>query len=244
MRQQSKCGVHERSPGWAWWVLWILAHKCGRATLHQRWWGGPLPAKDDMHPARAGRAEGRRVARQGRPERMNVVDSLGRGGTSSAQTGHDSFVARSSSSVVTEREGVPMSIVGGLDIHRKQLTFDYLDTDTGELRRGQLAPAPDGGTWSRNCAAPARSRSRPTPHLGLWMAGVAPAVVTGLRPRPDPHPLRPGRGDHQLSQPLGTPRTAARSAAGDAAARASHRPHPGSLRWNLNISRRRYAPAG
>lgn len=34
-----------------------------------------------------------------------------------------------------------MSIVGGLDIHRKQLTFDYLDTDTGELRRGQLAPA-------------------------------------------------------------------------------------------------------
>jgi len=34
-----------------------------------------------------------------------------------------------------------MSIVGGLDIHRKQLTFDYVDTDTGELRRGQLAPA-------------------------------------------------------------------------------------------------------
>jgi transposase len=34
-----------------------------------------------------------------------------------------------------------MPIVGGLDIHRKQLTFDYLDTDTGELHRGQLAPA-------------------------------------------------------------------------------------------------------
>ncbi|WP_030436220.1 IS110 family transposase [Actinoplanes subtropicus] len=34
-----------------------------------------------------------------------------------------------------------MSIVGGLDIHRKQLTFDYLDTDTGELRRGQVSPA-------------------------------------------------------------------------------------------------------
>ncbi len=34
-----------------------------------------------------------------------------------------------------------MSIVGGLDIHRKQLTFDYLDTVTGEVRRGQITPA-------------------------------------------------------------------------------------------------------
>jgi transposase len=34
-----------------------------------------------------------------------------------------------------------MTIVGGLDIHRKQLTFDYLDTATGQVRRGQVAPA-------------------------------------------------------------------------------------------------------
>jgi transposase len=34
-----------------------------------------------------------------------------------------------------------MTIVGGFDIHRKQLTFDYLDTGTGEVRRGQVAPA-------------------------------------------------------------------------------------------------------
>jgi hypothetical protein len=34
-----------------------------------------------------------------------------------------------------------MPIVGGLDIHRKQLTFDYLDTETGEVKRGQVAPA-------------------------------------------------------------------------------------------------------
>jgi len=32
-------------------------------------------------------------------------------------------------------------IVGGLDIHRKQLRFDYLDTGTGEVKRGQVAPA-------------------------------------------------------------------------------------------------------
>jgi transposase len=34
-----------------------------------------------------------------------------------------------------------MSIVGGLDIHRKQITFDYLDTVTGQVRRGQVSPA-------------------------------------------------------------------------------------------------------
>jgi transposase len=34
-----------------------------------------------------------------------------------------------------------MSIVGGLDIHRKQITFDYVDTGTGEVRRGQVCPA-------------------------------------------------------------------------------------------------------
>ena len=34
-----------------------------------------------------------------------------------------------------------MPIVGGLDIHRKQLTFDYLDTATGEVQRGQIGPA-------------------------------------------------------------------------------------------------------
>jgi len=34
-----------------------------------------------------------------------------------------------------------MTIIGGLDIHRKQLAFDYLDTVTGEVKRGQVAPA-------------------------------------------------------------------------------------------------------
>jgi transposase len=33
------------------------------------------------------------------------------------------------------------SIVGGLDIHRKQITFDYVDLDTGVVQCGQVAPA-------------------------------------------------------------------------------------------------------
>jgi hypothetical protein len=34
-----------------------------------------------------------------------------------------------------------MSIVGGLDLHRQQITFDYLDTESGQVSRGRVAPA-------------------------------------------------------------------------------------------------------
>src|SRR3974390_2525968 len=35
-----------------------------------------------------------------------------------------------------------MTIVAGFDVHRAQITFDALDADTGELRRGRIAPTP------------------------------------------------------------------------------------------------------
>ncbi len=34
-----------------------------------------------------------------------------------------------------------MRIVGGLDVHRRQITFDYLDERSGQVRRGRIAPA-------------------------------------------------------------------------------------------------------
>ncbi len=34
-----------------------------------------------------------------------------------------------------------MSIVGAFDVHRRQLTFDYLNTVTGEVARGRVVPA-------------------------------------------------------------------------------------------------------
>jgi len=34
-----------------------------------------------------------------------------------------------------------MSIVGAFDVHRRQLTFDFLDTVTGEVKRGRVVPA-------------------------------------------------------------------------------------------------------
>src|SRR5262249_27376880 len=64
--------------------------------------------------------------------------------TSPAQTRHDWLVNQfrvRAPGRPREREEVPMPIVGGLDIHRKQITFDYLDTVTGQVRRGQIAPA-------------------------------------------------------------------------------------------------------
>jgi transposase len=55
-----------------------------------------------------------------------------------------------------------MAIVGGVDIHRRQLTFDYVDTATGEVVRGQLLPAD-------------------RPHLAAWLtrfAGVPDVAFT------------------------------------------------------------------
>src|SRR6266545_1180505 len=51
-----------------------------------------------------------------------------------------------------------MSVVGGLDIHRKQITFDYLDVDSGQLWRGQIAPADQAhlAAWLRERFDPAR----------------------------------------------------------------------------------------
>jgi transposase len=34
-----------------------------------------------------------------------------------------------------------MRIVGGLDVHRRQITLDYLDERSGQTRRGRIAPA-------------------------------------------------------------------------------------------------------
>jgi hypothetical protein len=34
-----------------------------------------------------------------------------------------------------------MAIVGGFDMHRSQITFDCLDTETGEVSTGQIRPA-------------------------------------------------------------------------------------------------------
>jgi transposase len=34
-----------------------------------------------------------------------------------------------------------MAIVGGLDIHRRQITYDWIDVDTGQTGHGRIQPA-------------------------------------------------------------------------------------------------------
>jgi transposase len=34
-----------------------------------------------------------------------------------------------------------MGIMGGLDVHRAQITYDYVDTASGQVRRGRVRPA-------------------------------------------------------------------------------------------------------
>ena len=101
-----------------------------------------------------------------------------------------------------------MPIVGGLDIHRKQITFDYLDTATGQVYRGQVCPAD-------------------REHLRAWLArfagrdDVAFAVegCTGWRYRRARHPppaahLRiPGHRDRGGETRPGRPRQTGRTCA-------------------------------
>src|SRR5262245_52308241 len=53
---------------------------------------------------------------------------------SSAQTRDDTRVSE-------EREEAETMIACGFDVHRAQITFDLVDHETGELRRGRIAPA-------------------------------------------------------------------------------------------------------
>src|SRR3954468_11277069 len=39
-------------------------------------------------------------------------------------------------------EEAPMAIVAGFDVHRAQITFDALDTATGEVTRGRIDATP------------------------------------------------------------------------------------------------------
>src|SRR5687767_14336453 len=39
-------------------------------------------------------------------------------------------------------EEAPMAIVAGFDVHRAQITFDALDTETGEVSRGRIDATP------------------------------------------------------------------------------------------------------
>jgi len=57
--------------------------------------------------------------------------------TPSAQTLDDLGVKE----IFEELEEVRMTIVGGLDVHRQQITFDYVDNDGPCAHYGRMPPA-------------------------------------------------------------------------------------------------------
>jgi hypothetical protein len=57
--------------------------------------------------------------------------------TPSAQTLDDLGVKE----IFEELEEVRMTIVGGLDVHRQQITFDYVDNDGPCAHCGRMPPA-------------------------------------------------------------------------------------------------------
>src|SRR3990172_1222436 len=92
-----------------------------------------------------------------------------------------------------ELEEIPMAIVGGLDVHRTQITYDYLDTDTGELRTGRIRPA---------------TRASLRRWLGEHLAGrtdVALALEGCTGWRFVVEELAPARGGTHPPQPAATP---------------------------------------
>lgn len=76
-----------------------------------------------------------------------------------------------------------MTIVGGLDVHRAQITFDYLDTDTGEVTRGQIQPATRSvlRTWFGRFAGRADVAFAVEGCTG-WRFVVEEMVAAGIRP--------------------------------------------------------------
>ena len=64
---------------------------------------------------------------------------------------------------MSELEEALMSIVGGVDIHRKQLTFDYVEPATGRWERGRVAPADREhlATWLTRTLPPFATRKSP-----------------------------------------------------------------------------------
>ena len=73
-----------------------------------------------------------------------------------------------------------MSIVGAFDVHRRQLTFEYPDTSSGELKRGRVVPADRQHLRAWLAGSPGRtmSTSRWRLHPGDMWPRTAPSGIT------------------------------------------------------------------
>ena len=93
------------------------------------------------------------------------------------------------------------SIVGGMDIHRKQVTFDYLDLVTGEVKCGQIAPADRASlrAWLKRFAGVPgwRSPSRRAPGGGMSPRNSGGRALRRTWPS---RPIPPRRGGEERAK--------------------------------------------
>ncbi len=82
-----------------------------------------------------------------------------------------------------------MAIAGGFDIHRRQITFDYVDSETGQVRRGRIAPA------CQVCAAGLAGTVRRPRGRDVRGGGLHRMAVRGRGAQ--------GRGDHRAARRAG-----------------------------------------
>jgi hypothetical protein len=113
-----------------------------------------------------------------------------------------------------------MSIVGGLDIHRSQVTFDVLDAEAGKVWQGRVRPADRERlrAWLARFAGQARDLAMEG--CAGWRYVAEEVAAAGLRPRvADPAGLagQRGRKRHARTDP-GRCAVHPRAAAGGAAA--------------------------
>jgi hypothetical protein len=70
-----------------------------------------------------------------------------------------------------------MAIVAGFDVHRAQITFDALDTETGEVTRGRIDSAPAAvGRWVARFAVARLEFPRFRGHLIAGPSGPAARI--------------------------------------------------------------------
>src|SRR3954454_4744985 len=70
-----------------------------------------------------------------------------------ASSGSARVVSRGVASCRNAKEAL-MAIVAGFDVHRRQITFDALDTETGEVTRGRIDASPAAvRLWTERLAA-------------------------------------------------------------------------------------------
>jgi transposase len=87
---------------------------------------------------------------------------------------------------------VPVSILGGLDVHRRQITVDWVDRATGQAQRGQLTPATREGLVRWLAQLPDHHGAVAVEACTGWRFVVEELQTAGGRPawpsRPRPRP--------------------------------------------------------